>query len=108
LWIDERLYFGGDPRTRRNRNLAENPAVCIHLESSADVVIMHGEARQLRSPDRSLTVRLADASRKKYGYAPKPEEYESSAGVYVFHPRMVLAWRQFPKDATRWHFQREG
>jgi hypothetical protein len=104
LWYEDRLYFGGSPQTRRNRNLAANRAVCVHLESGADVVILHGEAEELRAPDRSLTNHLADASAAKYGYRPKPEDYEAP-GTYVFRPRMVLAWKQFPKDATRWHFQ---
>jgi nitroimidazol reductase NimA-like FMN-containing flavoprotein (pyridoxamine 5'-phosphate oxidase superfamily) len=108
LWIDDRLYFGGSPQTRRSRNLAENPAVCVHLESGSDVVILHGEAHKLRAPDRSLVTRLIEASVKKYGYAPKPEDYEASDGTYVFHPRWVLAWKQFPRDATRWRFQDGG
>jgi nitroimidazol reductase NimA-like FMN-containing flavoprotein (pyridoxamine 5'-phosphate oxidase superfamily) len=104
IWLEDRLYFGGSPQTKRNRNLAANPVVCVHLESAADVVILHGLAEELRAPDRSLTIRLADASGTKYGYRPKPEDYEAP-GTYVFRPRMVLAWKQFPKDATRWHFQ---
>jgi pyridoxamine 5'-phosphate oxidase-like protein len=106
LWLDDRLYFGGSPQTRRNRNLAANPAVSVHLESSTDVVILQGEAH-LGTPDRSLAIRLAEASVKKYGYAPKPEEYET-VGVHVFRPRVVIAWTQLPKDATRWHFQNDG
>jgi nitroimidazol reductase NimA-like FMN-containing flavoprotein (pyridoxamine 5'-phosphate oxidase superfamily) len=103
LWIDERLYFGGSPKTKRNRNLAVNPAVCIHLESAGDVVILHGEAIELRNIDVSLSQRLADASKKKYGYAPPPEAY-SGGGSFVVRPRMILAWKQFPKDVTRWQF----
>ena len=104
LWIDEKLYFGGSPKTKRNRNLAVNPAVCVHLESAGDVVILHGEAVELHNIDVSLAQRLADASKKKYGYAPPPESY-GSGGSFVVRPRMVLAWNKFPKDATRWQFQ---
>jgi nitroimidazol reductase NimA-like FMN-containing flavoprotein (pyridoxamine 5'-phosphate oxidase superfamily) len=107
LWVDDRLYFGGSPQTRRSRNLAANPAICVHLESGSDVIILHGEAHELRAPDSSLVTRLIEASVKKYGYAPKPEDYEASAGTYVLRTRWVLAWKQFPKDATRWHFQDE-
>ena len=104
LWLDDRLYFGGGPQTRRSRNLAGNPAVCVHLESGSDVIILHGDAQELRSPDRSLVDQLIEISQKKYGYAPKPEDYEAP-GTYVFRPRWALAWNQFPKDATRWRFQ---
>jgi nitroimidazol reductase NimA-like FMN-containing flavoprotein (pyridoxamine 5'-phosphate oxidase superfamily) len=104
LWLDDRLYFGGGPQTRRSRNLAENPAVCVHLESGSDVIILHGDVQELRAPDRSLVTRLIDISEKKYGYAPKPEDYEAP-GTCVLRPRWALAWKQFPKDATRWSFQ---
>jgi len=40
---------------------------------------------------------------EKYGYAPKPEDYEAS-GVQIFRPLTVFAWKQFPKDVTRWQF----
>ena len=104
LWLEDQLYFGGSPQTRRSRNLAANPAVCVHLESGTDVVILHGDAHELRAPDQSLTARLAEASVKKYGYSPKPEDF-GAGGTYVVRPRVVLAWKQFPKDATRWHLQ---
>ena len=103
LWLDDLLYFGGSPQSRWRRNLAANPAVNIHLENALDVVILRGEARELTAPERSLTARLSTASREKYGFAPSPEDYEKG-GVFVFHPRVVLAWKQFPKDATRWQF----
>ncbi len=104
LWVEDRLYFGGSPQTRWNRNLAANPRVCVHLENGIDVVILHGEAHELRAMDHSLAVRLSEASAKKYGYGPKPEEYEAG-GVLEFRASVVLAWKQFPKDVTRWQFQ---
>jgi nitroimidazol reductase NimA-like FMN-containing flavoprotein (pyridoxamine 5'-phosphate oxidase superfamily) len=100
LWLDDQLYFGGSPTARRNRNLAANPAVCVHLDGD-DTVILHGEAHELHAPDRALTLRLVEASAQKYGYAPKPEDY--AAGVFVFRPRVVFAWARFPTDATRWN-----
>lgn len=104
LWIDDQLYFGGGVETRRTRNLRANPAACVHLESASDVVIMHGDAPELRGVDRPLAVRLAEESNKKYGYGQKPDMYLNAEGIFVFRPRMVLAWKSFPKDATRWHF----
>ena len=102
LWLEERLYFGGSPKTRRNRNLVENPAISVHLDSSDDVVILHGNA-YLQVPDHELAVRLSKASGEKYGYGTSPEMYEK-IGVQVFHPITVFAWKQFPKDVTRWRF----
>jgi hypothetical protein len=102
LWLEDQLYFGGSPKTRRNRDLIANSAVSVHLDNSEDVVILHGNA-YLQTPDHSLAVQLATASAGKYGYAPSPENYEKT-GVHVFRPHTVFAWKQFPKDVTRWQF----
>ncbi len=47
VWLDETLYFGGGPDTRRSRNLDANPHLVIHLESGDDVVIIEGVAEKL-------------------------------------------------------------
>ncbi len=102
LWLDDQLYFGGSTETRRHKNLAANPAASIHLESASEVIILHGEARELVSPERELCARMAAASKKKYGYGMTAEQYAKTPGIFVFRPRVVLAWKNFPKDATRW------
>jgi hypothetical protein len=61
---------------------------------------LHGEAN-LQKPDHELATQLSKASAEKYGYGPRPEDYETS-GVYVFKPLTVFAWKQFPRDVTRW------
>lgn len=45
LWLDDRLYFGGSQETRRNRNLAQNPAVCVHLESGSVLLLSHSAVK---------------------------------------------------------------
>jgi Pyridoxamine 5'-phosphate oxidase len=107
LWLNEALYFGGSPETRWQRNLVDNSAVSIHLESATDVVILRGHAKPLSNPARSLTTALSKASSEKYGFGPKPEDH-AAGGVYVFRPRVVLAWKNFAQDATRWQFKDKG
>jgi nitroimidazol reductase NimA-like FMN-containing flavoprotein (pyridoxamine 5'-phosphate oxidase superfamily) len=104
LWLDDRLYFGGSPESKWHRNLKANPAINVHLESATDLIILRGDARELKSPARSLAENLSKASNAKYGYGSKPEEYEAG-GVYVFRPRVVIAWRATLKDPTRWQFE---
>lgn len=101
LWLDDRLYFGGGSTTRRHRLLAANSAAAVHLESATDVIVLQGDAIELRAPARELTLQLAAASKAKYGYAPSPEAY-AAPGIYVFRPHVVFAWEHFPTDATRW------
>lgn len=100
------LPFGGSPTTRRSRNLKTNAAATIHLESGQDVVILHGEGHE-QIPDRTLSVLLAFSSLQKYGYGPTPEDY-AKMPVQMFRPRVVFAWKQFPKDVTRWQFPSDG
>jgi nitroimidazol reductase NimA-like FMN-containing flavoprotein (pyridoxamine 5'-phosphate oxidase superfamily) len=108
IWLDDRLYFGGYSETRRHRNLAENPSVCIHLESASDVVILQGEAHDFRAPDRDTALRLSQASAQKYGYGLKPEDYETGSGTFEFRPQVVYAWEPLLKDVTRWDIVGEG
>lgn len=103
LWIDDKLYFGGSTETRRHRNMVANPAVCIHLESATEVITLQGEAHELRTPEKELALQLVEASRTKYGWGPKPEDF-AAGGTFEFRPRVVFAWKQFPKDTTRWQF----
>jgi nitroimidazol reductase NimA-like FMN-containing flavoprotein (pyridoxamine 5'-phosphate oxidase superfamily) len=107
VWLDGRLYFDGGPTTRRVRNLLQNPSVVVHLESGDEVVILQGEAREAKAPERALTERLSTAYCAKYaasGYAPTPDQWDAG-GLYEMRPRQVFAWTKFPKDTTRWQFE---
>ena len=104
-WLEGKLYFDGSPATRRGRNISNNPKVIVHLESGDEVVILEGEAVILKSaPDRDLAQILSKAYTAKYGplgYAPGPESWDRG-GLFVFTPRIAMAWAKFPQDVTRW------
>jgi nitroimidazol reductase NimA-like FMN-containing flavoprotein (pyridoxamine 5'-phosphate oxidase superfamily) len=106
-WLDGALYFDGSPETRRNRNLARNPAIVVHLESGSEVVIVEGEAHPVGRPDRDLAERLAAAFAAKYGpshgYSPSPDQWDEG-GLWRVRPRVAFGWEQFPKTVTRWRF----
>ena len=56
LWLDGTFYFGGDPRSRKSRNLAANPNVAVHPEGDdGDVVILEGVAEAVSDPDPTLS-----------------------------------------------------
>ena len=108
--LDGTLYFDGSPETRRGRNMAANPAVSVHLESGTDVVILHGEAREIHGAGQDFYVRLAASYSSKYkslGYDPSPDTW-AIGGLYSVAPRTAFAWTSFPEDATRWRFDAPG
>lgn len=109
-WFNERFYFDGSPETRHVRNLMANPAVSVHLESGEEVVIIEGTGRAVGKPPRELALGLYEIYRGKYAgwpsYEPTPEMWDEG-GLYEIVPQRVLAWRNFPSDATRWVFENE-
>lgn len=103
IWIDDAWYYGGSEETVHHQTVVANPEMVMHLEDGMKVVIVEGEVRQT-TPAPDLAKRMADASRKKYGYGLDASGYEK--GVLTLLPRRVLAWTAFPKDATRFLFQK--
>jgi nitroimidazol reductase NimA-like FMN-containing flavoprotein (pyridoxamine 5'-phosphate oxidase superfamily) len=108
VWIDDALYFEGSPRTRHARNLAENPAVVVHLESGDEVVVLEGEAAEGGKPERQLAERLAAAFGAKYGetkwpYRPSRDQLDRG-GLWRLRPSVAFGWSDFPHDVTRWLF----
>lgn len=102
-WVDGTLYFGVGPRSARN--LAENAAVCVHLESGDDVVIVEGHAEVVHGPDPALSKTLDDDIARKYDWRPSTEGGEDvGEGMYALRPTVAYAWTSFPADATRWRF----
>jgi hypothetical protein len=107
LWHDGVLYVGGSPETRWARDLAANPQVAVHLDGGTDVLILEGEAELLEhGVGRELAVTLADLSNAKYPqYGMTPDSYRGP-GPYAIRPRLAFGWTSFPKDVTRFRFDR--
>lgn len=99
VWVDGRFHCGGGESTRWVKNLATDPAIVVHTESAETVVIVEGTAERL--DEGAVTAArleaLDDAYEAKYGV-------QHGTPFFAVHPDRVLAWSDFPTDATRWRF----
>jgi hypothetical protein len=108
VWLDGRFFYDGAPTTRHTRNVEQNPAVTLTLESGTEVVIVEGESRAARAEADGLGARLAEAFGKyaAAGYSPAADSWsgEDGGGLRVITPHRVMAWFSFPTDCTRFTF----
>ncbi len=110
VWVDETLYFGTAPSSRKARNLAQNPNVAVHLESGDEAVILEGVAEELTDPEPKLSEKIIGAYAAKYEDPETGGEFRlgSTEGLKAVRPGVVFAWleRDFPNTATRWIFEK--
>ena len=100
-WVDQRLYLDGPPTTVWARNFSANPAVTVHLESGAEVVVLEGIADDVTT-DADLGARIVASWMRKYGrLAPDP----AGDGIWRVTLRSVRAWStEMLDDGTGWTF----
>jgi hypothetical protein len=100
VWVDGAFHCGGGERTRWARNLAAGSEIVVHRESGDDVVIVEGVAEKLteENADPGLLERLDSAYEAKYGV-------RHGTPFWTIRPTRVLAWSDYPADATRWTFE---
>jgi hypothetical protein len=75
----------------------------MHLPDPWKVVVVQGEVR-VSTPSPELAQRLADLATTKYAEYGIKFEASSYSEPGALHPRRVIAWSSFPKDATRFTF----
>jgi hypothetical protein len=97
VYVEDTICFGGGPKTRWSRNLEANPKVSIHLESGAQVVVAEGTVDRITDADDPKLKEIDDAYEVKYDMRHGPP-------IWLLRPDLVIAWTEFPKDATRFRF----
>ncbi len=90
------LAFYGDPSSVRSRNLAADPRVVVHLESADDVLILHGSARDVGTPQEHPKACAAYA--EKYSDPSDLQYLPDAAGMegtrlWAITPQRAIAWR---------------
>lgn len=97
VFVDDSLCFGGGPKTKWSRNLARDPRISLHLESGSEVAIAEGTVSRLTSSDDPRLRAIDDAYEAKY-------EMRHGPPIWLLRLKVVLAWRDFPSDMTRFRF----
>ncbi len=110
IWLDNVLYFSTGSLAWKN--LAQNPATTVHLESASKTVILEGETREMAN-DPALLEQIARLYEAKYHW-----KLETNDLPYAFLPQVAFGWRSddegldggsaFHGTATRWKFRRAG
>jgi general stress protein 26 len=99
LWHEGAFYFSTGPASQKGRNLANTPAVNVHLESGEEVVVFEGTVEVVS--DKTRLKALDKDYKAKYGLP-----MQGPGSIFVLKPARAFAWREsnFPTSATRWTF----
>lgn len=98
IWVDDTFYFSTGRESRKTKNLTENPAIVVHLESGDDVIIVEGKV--IIVTDEATLNRLDQVYHAKYMVNLMKEH-----PVYAVRPQTAYAWleKDLGGSATRWH-----
>jgi len=106
IWDGHSLLFSTSPRSRKARNLSENPYIVVHLESGDQVVVLEGRADEVR--DGPALLQFLESYNPKYQWHFELGQLQTG-GVYAVRPDKVFAWLDgrgegFSGAGTRWIF----
>ena len=100
------LYLFSERNTAKVRNVKNDPRVVIHLESSDNVVIVHGQLENVGPPSNNPNV--VEALAAKYARPSDgtylPESDSDFVVIYALHPHRALSWdlSAFEQSQRRW------
>ena len=101
VWIDNVYYFSTSPKSRKARNLKENPTCVLTTDNAQEAVIVEGRVRKVRNTQE---VKRADhVYYRKYKWHVDPED----GPFYAIKPSTVFGLIEsddFTNTATRWKF----
>ena len=100
LWMDEVFLFSTGEKSRKGRNLAENPRCVIGTEKAHEAVIVEGVVEITSDP--KLRRKFSRQYQKKYNW-----DMSSFADpIYLLRPYLAfgLYEKEFQAKATRWQF----
>jgi general stress protein 26 len=107
LWMEGRLLFSTGSRSRKSKNLSENPRCVLCTELANEAVIVEGIAELADVASRR---KMLKAYRRKYEFdmgKMKDDILSMKEPVYAVCPEVVFGlWeKNFADKATRWRFK---
>lgn len=107
LWLDGRLLFSTGSKSRKARNLAENPNCVVCTEHAHEAVIVEGIAEVANVAARR---KLLARYNGKYNFdmsSMKDDILSMKEPVFAVRPRVVFGqWeKEFIGKTTRWKFE---
>jgi len=102
VWLGQDLWFSTGGKSRKARNLADNPDCAIGTDDAAEAVILEG-AVELIDAQHPEFANFAAAYERKYAWDLR----EMAQPVYRFRPKVGfgLFEKRFEQTATRWSFR---
>lgn len=106
LWQDGRLLFSTGSKSRKARNLAQNPNCVVCSEHAHEAVIVEGVAE---IADVAARRKFLSVYERKYKFdmaTMKADILSMKEPVFAVRPRVVFAmWEKyFQSKSTRWKF----
>jgi len=107
LWQDGRFLFSTGSKSRKARNLAQNPNCIVCTEDAAEAVIVEGVAE---IADLAARRKMIPAYQRKYDWdlsSMKDDLLSMKEPVFSVRPRVVFGlWEKyFQSKSTRWKFE---
>jgi PPOX class probable F420-dependent enzyme len=106
VWDGGGLWFSCSGRSRKTRNLQDEPRCVVTTEDAWQPVVVEGEAELVS--ERARLERLLERENAKYGTAYGMELLDPGASAtFLFRPRWAFALQgdDFTGTPTRWEFR---
>lgn len=107
LWHDGRFLFSTGSKSRKARNLAENPNCIVCNEHAHEGIIVEGTAEIADVAARRKMLPLYERKYKFDMSTMKDDILSMKEPVFAVQPRVVFAmWeKHFQSKSTRWKFE---
>ena len=107
LWQDDRFVFSTGSKSRKARNLEQNPRCLVCNEHAHEAIIVEGVAE---IADVAMRRKMIPAYERKYKFdlsSMKDDMLSMKEPVYAVRPRLVFAMyeKHFQSKSTRWKFE---